>query len=468
MRVLDALTEPWAITPEKLQVMLDVYDRHLRGELADLAAIEAAMGRPLDNTQKGYAIVPDTGVAVLPLTGVLSKRMSLMQKISGGASMQSFQQDLQATLDDQAVEAILLLVDSPGGEIGGLQATAQAVRAAAQQKPMAAVADGVMASAAYWIGSAVGAGNVYAAEDTTAVGSIGVVAAHVDRSEMDRRVGLKVTEITAGKYKRIASEHAPLTPDGAATLQEMVDHIYSVFVDEVAANRRMSAEQVLAQMADGRIFLGKKAQAAGLVDGIASLADVVQKLQDRADQVKQYGASALIQTGAEAMKVTILGAECTTQEQVDAAVAAGLAKASTDAEAAKAAGIEAARAEGLAAGAAAERQRIQDVEANAMPGHEALLAELKADGKTTGPEAAQRMLAAEKARVGQIAANLKADAPPAAPAAPPPAAEGTKPEPDPKVVAAQAQAYQDEEKKAGRMVSTAQAVAHVMKEQGQK
>ena len=175
------------------------------------------------------------------------------------------------------MHSVILAIDSPGGEVDGVQALANDVFAArAGSKPIVAVADGVMASGAYWIGSA--AEKLYITGDTTAVGSIGVIAKHTDLSKAQEMRGVKVTDITAGKYKAVASPNAPLSQEGRQSIQEIVDHIYSVFVDDVARNRAASSTAVLERMADGRLFLGKNAVQAGLVDGIATLEQVIADL----------------------------------------------------------------------------------------------------------------------------------------------------------------------------------------------
>ncbi|MCK8218611.1 S49 family peptidase, partial [Erwinia amylovora] len=89
---------------------------------------------------------------------------------------------------------------------------ARAVAAARGVKPVATLADGTMASAAYWIGAY--ADEVYAVDSGTQLGSIGVVATHVDVSRAEQMAGRKTTEIYAGQYKRIASSYAPLTEPG--------------------------------------------------------------------------------------------------------------------------------------------------------------------------------------------------------------------------------------------------------------
>jgi signal peptide peptidase SppA len=464
MNALDVLTSPWAITPESLRTICEIYDRHLRGETVDLDALEASLGKPLKNEPQGYTV--EDGVATIPIEGVITKRANLFTRISGGVSTQLLQRDIQAALADEGVKSLLLVIDSPGGTVDGTQAAAQVVRNAATQKPMAAIADGRMASGAYWIGSAVGKGNLFITDDTTVVGSIGVVAAHVDRSEAERRAGLKVTEITSGAYKRIASEHAPLTREGFDAIKEVTDHIYTVFVNEVAANRGSDPETVLKDMADGRVFLGRKAITAGLVDDVATVPAVVALLKQRAAGANTVGAPAPGLKGDSHMdKVLILGAACATQEAVDAAVTAAV----TAAEAkGNAAGKTAAQTDvdaKVQAAAKTERDRILAVEANAMPGHEKLIAELKADGKTTGPEAAQRILAAEKGKLAQVATDLKTDAPKPAPASEGTQADTKTKDADPAKVAQLARQYQVEQAKVGNVISTTDAVAHVMAQQ---
>ncbi len=457
MRILDILMSPWAIMPEKLVEICAIYQAHARGKKVDLAAVEAAAGKQLDNHAKGYAI--QDGVAVVPIEGVISKRMNLFSRISGGVSTQLFERDLLAAADDDAAHGIALLIDSPGGTVDGTQAAMQAVRRAREKKRVVAVVDGLGASAAYWIGSA--AEKIFIVDDTTHVGSIGVVATHEDWSKYEEKFGVKTTEITAGRYKRIASEYAPLSPEGRATIQERVDQIYTIFVNDVAVNRGKDVEAVLKDMADGRMFIGQKAIAAGLVDGIKSLPAVIAMLNESAGS-SLTGAPAPTSKGEDAMdKVIVCGVECATQEQVDAAIKAALDEARAAGKGEAEAGLDTKLTEARTAAATAERERILAVEANAMPGHEKLLAEMRADGKTSGPEAAQRILAAEKARTAQVASDLAADAPPAAPASER-KDSGQKPEVDSKKAAEAARQYVEGQAKTGRRVSYSDAVKHVL------
>jgi signal peptide peptidase SppA len=159
----------------------------------------------------------------------------------------------------------------------------------------------MMASAAYWIGSA--ADQVYIGADTAAVGSIGVVASHTDYSRREEMLGIKTTEIYAGKYKRIASEHQPLSADGREYMQETVDYLYSVFVGEVAKQRGSDPETVHQNMADGRIFTGQQAVSAGLVDGVSTLDQLIadmgaSQIAERQRAAALRALNATLKTGA--------------------------------------------------------------------------------------------------------------------------------------------------------------------------
>ena len=274
MKILDILTSPWAILPEKYAEIMEIYFTHLRREKIDIKGIEERIGRKLENKEQGYENIQ--GVGVIPINGIIAKRMNMFSEISGGVSTQLIARDFKEAMNDPGVRAILLDIDSPGGTVDGTQELANMIYESRKRKPITAFTDGMMTSAAYWIGSA--ADEIYISGDTTQVGSIGVVASHVDVSKAEERAGMKTTEIVAGKYKRIASRHAPLSEEGKATLQEMVDYLYEVFIGDVAKSRGVNEQKAL-KMADGKIFIGKQAVRAGLVDGVSTFSQVVEKLE---------------------------------------------------------------------------------------------------------------------------------------------------------------------------------------------
>jgi len=398
-KILDIFTSPWAIQPEKLLEIQAIYATHLRGNKIDLAAIEAAIGRPLNNEPKPYQVVD--GVAIIQLHGVVAKRMNLFSRISGGVSTEAALRDLNMALDDPEARSILLHIDSPGGTVDGTQTLADAIYAARGEKKIVALADGLMASAAVWFGSA--ASEVYITDNTTHVGSIGVVTTHIDVSKAEEKLGRKTTEIYAGKFKRIDSSYKPLSNDGKAYLQESVDYIYSIFVGDVARNRGVSVDKVLEDMADGRLFIGQQAIEAGLVDGVSTMEALIAKL----NEADAAGVAPFFASDQQEMQMSKENESKKPAASAEALTVEAVREQAPDvAEALVAEG----RKDGMAAGAAAERARIQAVKAQSMPGHEALIESMMFDGETTGEQAAVKVLNAERKQRTDAAADYEADA----------------------------------------------------------
>lgn len=376
-------SQPWAIVPERLA--------ELKAACDAAGSPEAFLNLSGKNSyeQQGYDNLG--GVAVVHLDGVLTKNGDFW---GDGTAMNEVKGAFRAALDDPSVHSIVLHIDSPGGTVDGTQELASVISSARGKKPITAYSDGMMASAAYWIGSA--ADKIYISGDTVAVGSIGVVAAHVDMSKLEDRIGVKVTEIYAGKYKRIASMHAPLSDEGRESIQDRVDLLYGVFVDNVAANRGISTEKAL-EMADGKLFIGQQAKEIGLVDGIATMEQIISDLKE----------------------------EHMTKEEF-------LAKFPADYQAILEEGRKSGFADGLAQGkqegAEAERERIRGVESQSLPGHEALIESMKYDGRTTGEMAAVAILAAEREQRENALNVMVSQAPPVIAPATPPMGEAKKPE----------------------------------------
>jgi signal peptide peptidase SppA len=427
-KLLDIVNSPWAIQPDKLREIRAIYETHLKGEKIDLDGLRAQTGLPLVNGSQGYDVVD--GVAIIPIMGVIGKRMNMFSAISGGASSELIGRDIRDAIADDTVRAIILHIDSPGGTVDGTQTLADIVTEARQQKPVVAFADGLMASAAYWIGSAAEA--IYIDGPTTAVGSIGVVASHTDISQAEASRGIKTTEISSGKYKRIASAYAPLSEEGRQSIQEMTDYIYSIFVNAVAINRGVTVETVLANMADGKTFTGQQAIDAGLVDGITTLDALIASLAAGNDPLTLPAGAA----GGVKTRAGVAHAHSSFDKGTDMQITKDfVAKNHPDIAAAfiaegHAQGHAQGRSEGMNDGATRERERILALDALPARGHEALVATLKADGKTTAPEAALQLLQAEQAKGGKMLAALIKDAPNAVPAAPEPEANGRTAEDD--------------------------------------
>lgn len=471
MKVLDVLNAPWAILPEKKLEIDAIYEVHLRGEKINIPAVEAALGRPLNNQPKGYEITKG-GVAVLPVEGVIAKRMNLFSQISGGVSTTSVAQQFQAALADPAVDSIILAIDSPGGSVDGTQELANAIFAARGTKPVIALADGCMCSAAYWIGAA--ADKIYASCGTAQIGSIGVYMTHVDQSGAHAASGMKKTTIQAGKYKTVGSPNGPLSDEDAAILQSDVDYVYGLFVDFVAQARGVDVETVLSDMAEGRVLRGQQAVDAGLADGVQTLDEIIAALCDPEKKSSITGRAGAVFPGSTSHKADAGGVPAVADSTQNTKGVAMLTPESLKAENPDV--YEAIVALGHTEGANAERERIQGCLDAGLPGHEALVQSLAFDGKTTPGDCALACNKAEREKRGKIAQDLKSDAPKPVAGAPVPPVEPKKEETkgaeaskvDTHTLAARIGEYVNAQAAIGNRVSYAAALAHVKAQDAKK
>lgn len=209
------------------------------------------------------------GVAVVPVTGVLMQRSGFLTWLYGGTSYDTISQGVREALEAADVHAILLVVDSPGGQVDGVHELAAQILAARAVKPVVAYVTGAAASAAYWLASA--AHDIWAAP-TAVAGSIGVQVTITDWSEMDRKLGIETIDIVASQSPN--KNRDPKTDEGRAQIQRMVDALADVFLANVATHRGVDPATVLAQFGQGDVFVGDHAVTAGLIDGIATLDEV--------------------------------------------------------------------------------------------------------------------------------------------------------------------------------------------------
>jgi signal peptide peptidase SppA len=218
---------------------------------------------------------PKSGVIVIPLTGVITPQGSFFDFLFGGSGgLAGFREQLSAAAGNDDVSAIVLDVDSPGGMADMVPETAALVREVRGMKPVVAVADTNMMSAAYWIASQ--------AEVVTTpsgyAGSIGVYRTHVDTSGLNDQMGVKVTYISAGKYKTEGNPDEPLGRTGQRAWQQAVDDVYGDFVADVARGRGVSEEAVRSGFGEGRSLRGERAVRAGIADRVATYEEVVGQL----------------------------------------------------------------------------------------------------------------------------------------------------------------------------------------------
>ena len=220
-----------------------------------------------------------TGIAVLPIYGTLVRRTVGLETESGMASYQELATMLDTAVADPNVAAILLDIDSAGGESGGVFDLADRVAAAAKRKPVWALANDMAFSAAYAIGSAA---SRFIVTRTGGVGSIGVIAMHADQSVKDAKDGVRYTTVFAGARKNDLNPHEPISDEAHAFLKNEVERVYGLFVETVSRNRGVSADAVRATEAS--IYYGADAVAAGLADAVGTFDDVLAEFTESLSQ----------------------------------------------------------------------------------------------------------------------------------------------------------------------------------------
>ena len=206
----------------------------------------------------------------------------------GGTSVEAIRTMLRQAVRDPDVRSIILDVDSPGGGIGGLPELAAELRAARDLKTILAIADTTAASAALWIAAQASALYIV---PSGSVGSVGVYGIHYDLSRALEAEGITPTVITSSPLKIEQSEFAPLSDDARGRLQARVDAHARQFVVDVAAGRRVSPGKVLADFGNGLMLLPDEALAAGMVDGIATMDDVLSLAAAAAPPAKPAASS---------------------------------------------------------------------------------------------------------------------------------------------------------------------------------
>jgi ClpP class serine protease len=353
-RALQAvLSAQWCITPDYLGLIADIAERE-HEYAGNLQALEAKLGRPLGNTMA--ASVRD-GIAMIPIEGPLFKRASFFQAMSGATDYTTTARDLTAALEDPNVKAVMLQIDSPGGEVGGLSDLVAMVRGA--NKPVWAHIDGTGASAAYWLASAA---SRVTASATTVVGSVGAM------------MGMTIKEPKAGeKTYRFISSQSPLknagpdTEAGAKRIQALVDDLATVFLNDLAQNRGKTAEFVAENFGQGDVMVASKAVDSGMIDAVSTFEAAFAELKQEINSMDYASLTAQALAENRPDLVAAIRTEALASvEKVDA---------------------EAIRTDAIKA----ERERIVGIEALAMPGAESIVAACKADG-TSADQAAVKIV----------------------------------------------------------------------------
>lgn len=262
---LAAAAITWAIEPGWLTTILAIANREGPGP----EAVAKELGRPLNNTRN---VTMRGHVAVIPVVGPVFRRANLFSEVSGATSIEMLARDFAAALDNDDVEAIVLEIDSPGGEANGISEFADQVREGCSRKRVWAYVGGTGASAAYWIASAC---ERIVLSDTAAVGSIGTVRC-VPNPGAQRAADIEIVSSQSPKKRPNVR-----TEEGRAVYQAEVDALTDVFVDRVARHRGVSIDTVLEDFGQGACLIGRAAVEAGMADAVGSFESVIAELNPR-------------------------------------------------------------------------------------------------------------------------------------------------------------------------------------------
>ncbi|WP_264338632.1 S49 family peptidase [Wolbachia endosymbiont (group A) of Cheilosia soror] len=225
--------------------------------------------QPIFKNLKHLHINPK-GIAIIRIYGVLTKKTEAFDHILDMTSYENIHEEIESALEDKSIETILLDIDSPGGEVNGIFDLADFIYSARGKKRIIAIANDDAYSAAYAIASS--AEKVFVSR-TSGVGSIGVIASHIDRSEFDEKQGIKYITIFAGSRKNDLNPHEPINSEGLESLREEIDRLYEMFVQLIARNRNLSIEAI--KSTEAGLYFGKNAIEIGLADGITTFFEFI-------------------------------------------------------------------------------------------------------------------------------------------------------------------------------------------------
>lgn len=257
-----------------------MYDASFRAMLAELPTRMTMSAPALQAAQEMVALksqraVGDTGtVAVIPIQGVIEQSPSVFSYYFGGASTGALTAALREAVADPGITAIVFDVDSPGGSVGGVMELAEEIASARKQKPITAVVSGMMASAAYWLGSQA---SEVIASPSSLTGSVGVYTLHEDISQYLDNAGVKMTFVSFGDNKTEGNPYEPLGDDAKAHLHDLVNTHGHAFEKAVARGRRTTVDEVHKKYGQGRVFTADKALKSGMVDRIGTIDDALAK-----------------------------------------------------------------------------------------------------------------------------------------------------------------------------------------------
>ncbi|MDD1978999.1 S49 family peptidase [Pseudomonas tussilaginis] len=300
--------QPLLVTPDMLDLGVRWANQAMSLNIVNLGGVALAMWADDESVdrlamaeEQRRTAIAQTGIEVVPVSGVLVSRGSHISMCETMTSYETLRGQLQRAVADPQVERIVLDIDSPGGSAVGAFELAADIRAMTQQKPITGLVNFMAYSGGYLLGSAC---TELVVSQTSGVGSIGVIASHMDRSKMEEGMGVKVTTVYAGAHKNDLTPHEPLSEQSLRYLNEVVQESYQLFVNAVAEYRGLSVQQVIATEAG--LYRGAAGITAGLADRLQSPQQAIDDLSRAVAQARMSRHSGRISVRAAALQMQSL------------------------------------------------------------------------------------------------------------------------------------------------------------------
>ena len=219
------------------------------------------------------------GVAllILPMTGkagflAKSNKVGVVEVVGVITDSKATLNHLKKFRENEAIKAIVMRINSPGGAVGPSQEILEEIIKTRQKKKVVASMGTVAASGGYYIASGA---DIIMANPGTLTGSIGVIMNFTNIEKLTQKLGIDLYNLHAGKFKDVGSPTRPMTPVEREYLQKLLDNVHEQFIVDVARGRQMLAHKVR-EVADGRVFTGEVAKNLGLVDQLGNLPDAIE------------------------------------------------------------------------------------------------------------------------------------------------------------------------------------------------
>jgi ClpP class serine protease len=332
-------------------------------------------------------------VAIIQVRGPIFPRANIMTSWSGATSISSLAVDLNAALSNDDIDTIIQNVDSPGGDITGIDDYAKMVtKARSSGKKIITFVYGQGASAAYWISAS--SFKLYLAR-TAMVGSIGVVSGYTLTEKSDEKRGIQRVEIVSSQSPK--KRLNPTTDEGRAHIQSIVNGLADIFISSIATSRGVTTDKVLSDFGEGGMVLAEKAVSVGMADGITTLEEIIDSNIRSTNSFFTGGIMSitLSQVKAEAPDVY--------KVILDEGKTLASLELGTKVAEAKSEGIT----EGKALGVKAENERISKIEALSVPGAEATIKKLKFDTTQTAETVSLAIVNEQKERADKLKGDRK-------------------------------------------------------------